>query len=162
MTVHQENTGTASDFGEIGFKEDVQGSFLLFPKSLKRYEGRRVVGVKYDLLKEPPPVAVARPKPAIKPKSQPMPEAKPERKAETKSKPVKQPRARKFEPLRVYEPEQPEDQPTPAKQPRPKGAVDVSQQLKSLSREVRKALKKLEQGNAVAAYQILEKAVSSK
>jgi hypothetical protein len=97
MTVHQANTGTASDFGEIGFVKDVQGSFLLFPKSLKRYEGRRVVGVKYELLKETPSEAPA-PKPTkreskpTKSATKPKPQQKTARSktAKTPAKPAKE------------------------------------------------------------------------
>jgi hypothetical protein len=151
MTVHQENVGTKTDYGEIGFVEGVQGSFLIFPKSLKRYEGKRVVGVKYDLLKEPPLMEAAPKKKPAKPKAAPKPEPEPE-----PVKPPPQP-APKFEPLRVFKPEEPK--PVKAK---PAAEPDQREHFNALTREVRKALKKLEQGNSVAAYQILEKALAAK
>lgn len=129
MSVHQANVGSQKDFGEVGFSEAEKGVLLIFPKSLKSFEGLRVVGVKYDLLKEPPPF---------------------EAPAERKKKPGPAPRA-KAEPLRVFRPEEPK--PTLKKEP-----VDAKKQLKSLQRKVGKALKKLEQGNTVAALQILRKA----
>lgn len=150
MTVHQENTGNATDFGEIGFAKDVQGSFLLFPKSLKRYEGRRVVGVKYDLLKETP---AELPTPEPKKPAKRKTHAEPEPKSAAREKPALSPAtSAKFEPLRVFEAEKPKAQPKSIKPPA----------LNELTREVRKAMKKLEQGNPVAAYQILEKSISSK
>lgn len=164
MTVHQANTGTASDFGEIGFVEGVQGSYLLFPKSLKRYEGCRVIGVKYELLKETPPLP-ALPKAAKKPKLQPPPEVEPaapvekaEQKPKAKAKPATKPPApaRAFEPLRVFEPAA--AKPEPAEAPE---QDDASDRLRELTRKVRQALKKLEQGKTVAAFQILEEAISA-
>src|SRR4051812_1779897 len=53
MSVHQENVGGKADYGEIGFT-GTHGELLIFPKSLKTFAGKRVVGVKYDLLKRQP------------------------------------------------------------------------------------------------------------
>jgi hypothetical protein len=50
MTVLQENVGTKADRGEVGMQPGGERQFLLFPKSLKRYAGRVVIGIKYDLL----------------------------------------------------------------------------------------------------------------
>jgi hypothetical protein len=57
LTVRQETTGTHKDHGEVGFLREAQASnlYLVFPKSLKDFEGKRVVGIKYDLLAEPEP-----------------------------------------------------------------------------------------------------------
>lgn len=52
LSVHQETVGTKADYGEVGFN-GVKGELLIFPKSLRRFAGRRVVGVKYDLLQPP-------------------------------------------------------------------------------------------------------------
>ena len=49
MTIQQSETGT--DFGMVGFKERKGATFLAFPKSLKRFTDRRVVGVNWDLVK---------------------------------------------------------------------------------------------------------------
>ncbi len=167
MTLHQENTGHASDFGEVGFVKEVQGSFLLFPKSLKRYEGQRVVGVKYGLLKETPAEPPA-PKPrksrereADAKEAADKPEPQPEKPAREKPAPSP-PAPTKFEPLRVFEPEGAQAQPKSSQSAPPTTTPDESQQLKSLTREVRRAMKKLEGGNAVAAYQILQKSISRK
>jgi hypothetical protein len=46
MTVQQSETGT--EFGVTGFKETKGASYLLFPKSLKRFENKRIVGIKWD------------------------------------------------------------------------------------------------------------------
>jgi hypothetical protein len=49
MTVRASETGT--EFGEVGFHEQKGASYLAFPKSLRRFEGKRVVGIKWDLVK---------------------------------------------------------------------------------------------------------------
>ena len=53
MTVFQESVGTKADRGEIGFHPGPGRQFLVFPKSLKSFEGRSVVGIKYDLISSP-------------------------------------------------------------------------------------------------------------
>jgi hypothetical protein len=49
MTVLKTEAG--SEFGMVGFKERKGASYLVFPKSLKRFENRRIVGVNWDLVK---------------------------------------------------------------------------------------------------------------
>ena len=48
MTIQRSDSGT--EFGQVGFKERKGSSYLLFPKSLKRFENKRVVGIKWDLV----------------------------------------------------------------------------------------------------------------
>src|SRR5436309_227499 len=50
LTVHQENVGAKKDFGVIGYEPGVLGSYLVFPKRIKERQGKRIVGIKYDLL----------------------------------------------------------------------------------------------------------------
>ena len=47
MTIQQSDAGT--EFGIVGFKERPGARYLVFPKSLKRFENRRIVGIKWDL-----------------------------------------------------------------------------------------------------------------
>ncbi len=49
MTILKSNAG--SEFGLVGFKEAKGASYLTFPKSLKRFENRRIVGINWDLIK---------------------------------------------------------------------------------------------------------------
>ena len=49
MTIQKSDTG--SEFGIVGFKEHKGASYLIFPKSLKRFENKRVVGINWDLVK---------------------------------------------------------------------------------------------------------------
>jgi len=49
MTILKSEAG--SEFGMVGFKEKKGASYLIFPKSLKRFENRRIVGINWDLAK---------------------------------------------------------------------------------------------------------------
>ncbi len=49
MTILKTEAG--SEFGMVGFKEKKGVSYLIFSKSLKRFENRRIVGINWDLLK---------------------------------------------------------------------------------------------------------------
>ena len=49
LTVLQSQTGR--DFGEVGFRERKGGRVLAFPKSLKRFCDRRIIGINWDLVK---------------------------------------------------------------------------------------------------------------
>jgi hypothetical protein len=51
MTVHQPDTGSKADRGEIGFRPGKSRQFLLFPKSLRVFAKHTVVGIKYDKVK---------------------------------------------------------------------------------------------------------------
>ena len=44
-------TGGGSEFGMVGFKEQKVASYLIFPKALKRFENRRIIGINWDLVK---------------------------------------------------------------------------------------------------------------
>jgi hypothetical protein len=48
MTVRPTESGT--DFGEVGFQQKPGARFLAFPKSLKRFEGQRIVGIDWALV----------------------------------------------------------------------------------------------------------------
>jgi hypothetical protein len=50
MTVLQSESG--SDFGLVGFREEKGARYLAFPKPLKRFIDRRVIGIKWDLIQE--------------------------------------------------------------------------------------------------------------
>ena len=49
MTILKSDSG--SEFGIIDFKEKKAASYLIFPKSLKRFENTRIVGINWDLIK---------------------------------------------------------------------------------------------------------------
>ena len=48
MTIQESDTGT--EFGMVGFKQSKTARYLIFPKSLKRFENNRIVGIKWDLV----------------------------------------------------------------------------------------------------------------
>jgi hypothetical protein len=48
MTIRSTESGT--DFGEVGFHQKNGARFLAFPKSLKRLEGQRIVGIDWALV----------------------------------------------------------------------------------------------------------------
>ena len=41
---------SATEFGVIGFTSRKAAIHLVFPKSLKRLEGKRIIGIKWDLV----------------------------------------------------------------------------------------------------------------
>jgi hypothetical protein len=49
MTIQQSESGT--DFGVADFCERKGARFLVFPKSLRRFAGQRIVGIKWELVK---------------------------------------------------------------------------------------------------------------
>ena len=49
MTIQQTETG--SEFGMASFKERKGARYLVFPKSLKRFENKRIVGINWGLTK---------------------------------------------------------------------------------------------------------------
>ncbi|MBA3833280.1 MAG: hypothetical protein H0X34_15580 [Chthoniobacterales bacterium] len=50
MTIQRGDGG--SDFGCVGFIERKSAIHLQFPKSLKRFEDQRIVGIKWELVQE--------------------------------------------------------------------------------------------------------------
>jgi len=48
MTVKPSDAGT--DFGVVGFRQEKAARYLAFPKSLKRFEGQRIVGIDWALV----------------------------------------------------------------------------------------------------------------
>jgi hypothetical protein len=50
MTVQKSESGT--DFGIIGFKERKGARYLVFPKSLKQFADKRVIGIDWARVRE--------------------------------------------------------------------------------------------------------------
>jgi hypothetical protein len=48
MTIRPSESGT--DFGVVGFSEEKAARYLAFAKSLKRFEGERIVGIDWALV----------------------------------------------------------------------------------------------------------------
>jgi hypothetical protein len=50
MTILKSESGT--DLGIVGFKESREARYLIFPKSLKRFAERRIIGIDWALVRE--------------------------------------------------------------------------------------------------------------
>jgi hypothetical protein len=50
VTIQKSESGT--DFGIAGFKERKGATYLLFPKSLKRFEDKRIIGIDWALVRQ--------------------------------------------------------------------------------------------------------------
>ena len=50
MTILKTESGT--DFGIVGFKESKEARYLVFPKSLKRFAEKRIIGIDWTLVRE--------------------------------------------------------------------------------------------------------------
>jgi len=50
MTILKSESGT--DFGIVGFKESKEARYLIFPKSLKRFTEKRIIGIDWALVPE--------------------------------------------------------------------------------------------------------------
>jgi hypothetical protein len=48
MTIQRSEGG--AEFGMVGFKERKGASYLVFPKSLKLFENKRIIGVRWELV----------------------------------------------------------------------------------------------------------------
>jgi len=50
MTILKSESGT--DFGIVAFKESTDARYLIFRKSLKHFEGKRIIGIDWALVRE--------------------------------------------------------------------------------------------------------------
>lgn len=69
MTVHRAHRGTGADYGVVGIDPEPGAQLLIFPRSLRRFAGKRIVGISYDqvasnLYLTGQPTGRPRPKPA--------------------------------------------------------------------------------------------------
>jgi hypothetical protein len=138
MTVYQATVGNTTDRGEIGFVPGNSRQFLVFPKSLKKFKGRSVVGIKYDLIQVPdvPKSERAGPVHLPKRKARPLPKRR--------NVPASQ--------------RTPTDDLPPAR--RQGDAADLdSDGIKKLKNQVRRAMKLLEKGKQIAAFDLLKEVV---
>ena len=140
MTVFQESVGTKTDRGEVGFEPGPGRQFLIFPKSLKPFVGRSVVGIKYDLISSPDvPKSERANAPRSPKKAKPKPAAKTR---EKKTEPPPKPNVVAFK--RPPEKEEEEDE---------------DEEIAELKKQVRHAMAVLEEGKAVAAFNLLKRIV---
>jgi hypothetical protein len=77
MTVVEKGSGPVH--AEIGYDPAQRGQILIFPRSLKKFAEARIVGIKFDLVEQPPaagkaePKRTTRPRPASRKKAAPAP-----------------------------------------------------------------------------------------
>jgi len=147
MTVYQGSTKAKADYGTIGFQMGVSGQILIFPKSLKRFADTRVTGVKYDLLDSP-----TVPKGQQARKTVPAKRVAKRKPQETKAQaPLERPAVEENTTATVVKFLNPaeEDADSPAT------AVDGEE----IKKQVRLAMKALEEGKQVAAFNLLKRIV---
>jgi hypothetical protein len=61
LTVQQNPAGQTKDFGVVGFHKENNAAYLLFPKPLTEFEGRKIVGIAYDAVYTPPRGPIVKP-----------------------------------------------------------------------------------------------------
>ena len=69
ITITLHNVGTRKDFGIVGFDPKPSATWVVFAKPLSAATGTKVIGVKYELLEEPPvkdPVSLSSSQPSRK------------------------------------------------------------------------------------------------
>ena len=141
MSVHQANVGASADFGTVGFVAGLEGVLLVFPKSIKRFSDRHIVGVKYELLdtlKTEPKGKRERAEKRKIPERAKKPKARPPAMKERKERAAPKPRVKPTpEPKKV--------------EPKPGKALP----LEKLISGIKQAMRALDAGNAVRAYKVL-------
>jgi len=102
VTIKQEPTSKHKDFGIVGYVKEKYATYLIFPKSLREFDGQRVIGIDYSILQSAD-VRIGGKVPAPRKKPEP-------KKAKTKSAAIPKP-----------EPPRPAPKPKPEKaKPQPK------------------------------------------
>jgi len=133
VTLHQHARGPR-DFGVVGFEPATDAQFLVFPKSLRAFAGRKVIGIKYELLQKNTPA-----KPAAR---------KPE-----KPPPAQSPAPRASAPGRTHSSRRAA---TPAPEPAVESEADFITETDPVKRDVRKALIALSAGRTAEAKRRLQ------
>jgi hypothetical protein len=148
MTVHQRPAATNADYGAVGFDKNVSGQILIFPKSLRQFTNQRVIGVKYNLI-EWPAVPESQQAPAARPPKHP---------AKSKSRDPKVPAPTEKRPTvdenasgRVVKFPVPEAENVDAR----------NEDLEELKNHVRHAMRLLEEGKQVAAFNLLKRIIGN-
>jgi hypothetical protein len=141
MTLHQ--TGP-TDFGTVGYEPGAKGQQLLFPRSLKKFAAQRVVGIDYGQLKEESAPA-RKPVGTTSPKTKAVALTRPKKKSSTAApKPVAEPAPAKVIPFQSASPAEDEEE---------------SDEVAEIKAVIRRALKALEAGKQVAAFNLLKRIV---
>ena len=146
MTIVQRPADAKTDYGAVGFQKIASGQILIFPKSLKQFSDKRVIGVKYDLLEWP-----------TIPKNQQAPQVRLARRPAG--------RTRKNFDLPAAPAKELRELPAPRvvkfPDPGPEGENGVQAEIEEIKDQVRHAMKALEEGKQVAAFNVLKRIVDS-
>jgi hypothetical protein len=145
MTVHQALRGTKKDYGTVGLHLEGSTQVLVFPKSLRRFGDRHIVGIDYKLILQPQPTGRVPAMPAA-PSNARLKHKKVE------ARPPTEPHQREPKSQRLAKPEPARAERglhLKAEEKRPPLTRD------ELLAEIRGAVRELKAGKAVAAYERL-------
>lgn len=122
LTVHQRLRGAKKDFATVGLEAASDAQYLVFPKSLRSFSGRRVVGIRYDLLADAVSVGTAGrpPKRAKRPAKKPAADnvihfPAPEKKSDVIKAPIREKPLPRVASLPAKPPAEPEEEKDPLK-----------------------------------------------
>lgn len=136
MTIHQALRGTKADYGTVGLHLEGSTQVLVFPKSLRRFGDRHIVGIDYRLIRQPDapdPVSRDELRPVKKTIAPP-----PLPKAQTEPVPPRHP-----------------VKPRSRRERHPESAGAKALTREELLAQIHHALRELKAGKAVAAYERL-------
>lgn len=146
MSLSDDSHGAGTEFGTVGYDKKRKGQLLLFPRSLKAFEGMKIVGIKYDLFSEDPSSELM---------SKKEPKAKKSAKKKSKGSPAK--KSLSSQVIKKTE------KPPPAKVihfPKPKvDEDDEDESVRELKGYARQAMRALEKNNSVSAYNLLKRII---
>ncbi len=156
VTVFQNASGNKTDHGEVGFAPGPSRQYLVFPKSVGAFDGRKVVGIKYDLLESAPiPKSKRADRPSPPPKRRPV-RAKVEKAKKTTFEPEEKAREEREKELEASR--KVVKFPKPAAE-EPEEDDEESEAIEEMKAQVRKAMGELEKGKQVAAFNLLKRIV---
>jgi hypothetical protein len=151
MTVHQDVRGTRKDYGTVGMTQEPEAQHLVFPRSLRKFEGQRIVGIDYgELADRASLAATSTPDPPAAPVR-----GRPRAKSEPRLRPAKARRAGKSDVVPFEPPPSAPAKSTPP--PRAEPTSDARERVPPpVVQQVRCAAVELKAGKAVAAYERLQ------
>jgi hypothetical protein len=151
MTVHQDVRGTPKDYGTVGMTQEPEAQHLVFPRSLRRFDGQRIVGIDYGQLAAGTSLAATSTFDASAARGRGRPRAK----AEPRLRPAKARRAGKSDVVPFEPPPSAPAKSTPP--PRAEPTSDARERVPPpVVQQVRCAAVELKAGKAVAAYERLQ------
>lgn len=145
MSLSDDSHGAGTEFGKVGYDKKRKGQLLLFPKSLKAFEGIKVVGIKYDLFAEGEPTLAPSKKSAKEKKTSKKTKSHPAKNL----RPASSQKAEKVSPAKVLHFPKPDTD----------DEEDEDESVTALKGYARQALRALEKNNSVVAYNLIKRIV---